>query len=75
MKLFINDPKFRDIPAHNRYAQEIAIQKVYAGQTQEHRKNVIMDSIARKSNPHLSRPNLEVDFIQSRIHAYEMTIA
>lgn len=34
-----------------------------------------MDSIAKKSNPHLSKPNLEIDFIESRLHAFEMMLA
>ncbi len=44
-KLFSNDPKFRSIAANNPQAQEIAIQKVYAGQKQLHRKKIIMDCI------------------------------
>jgi hypothetical protein len=44
-KLFINDPKFKDVPLNNKNSQQIAIQKVYTGQKQLHRKNVITDSI------------------------------
>lgn len=69
-KLFSNDPKFREVPANNRHAQQIAVQKVFAGQKQMHRKNLIMDSIAKKSNPLLGKPNLEIDFIESRMHAF-----
>jgi hypothetical protein len=46
------------VPVNNKNAQQIAIQKVYVGQKQLHRKNVIADSIAKKSNPNLSQPNL-----------------
>lgn len=44
-------------------AQEIAIQKVYAGQKQLRRKVVIMDSIAKKSNPNLAKPDFDLDFL------------
>jgi hypothetical protein len=29
-----------------------------------------MDSIAKKTNPNLGKPDLEIDFIESRIHAF-----
>lgn len=33
-----------------------------------------MDSIAKKSNPNLPKPDLELDFLESRIHAFEMML-
>lgn len=74
-KLFSNDPKFRNVPANNLHAQEIAVLKVYAGQKQLRRKNIIMDSIEKKTNPHLKKPDLDIDFLESRIHAFEMELA
>lgn len=43
---------------------------MYAGQKQLRRKVVIMDSIAKKSNPNLAKPDLDLDFLESRIHAF-----
>ena len=36
---------------------------------------VIMDSIAKKSNPNLGKPDFDLDFLESRIHAFEMMLA
>ncbi len=48
---------------------------MYAGQKQLRRKMVIMDSIAKKSNPNLGKPDFDLDFLESRIHAFEMMLA
>lgn len=66
---------FKKVPPNNKNAQEIAVQKVYAGQKQVRRRDIIKDSINKKSNPNLNKPNLDVDFLESRVHAYEMSLA
>ena len=55
-KLFTNDPKLSNISCKDKKATEIAIMKVYVGQKPLRRREVIIDTIDKKSNTSLEKP-------------------
>lgn len=46
--------------------KELVILKIYAGQKQTRKKNVIEDSIIKRNNPYPTSTRINIDFLQSR---------
>jgi hypothetical protein len=74
-KLFFNDPKFTQISLWDNDSQEQAVSKIFAGQRQLRRSKIAFKVIDSSSKEESLNPFPMLDFLQSRINAFEHRLA